>query len=72
MQVNNKICFNEKNIWILNDADNPCFSFFLGITAVPREIETMLMRKFVGQIRCVMGDVEVANAQHTEYTMKSF
>ena len=50
----------------------PCFSFFLGITAVPREIETMLMRNFVGQIRCVMGDVEVANAQHTEYTMKSF
>ena len=51
---------------------NLCFSFLLGITAIPREIETMLMRNFVGQIRCVMGDVEVANAQHTEYTMKSF
>ena len=37
-----------------------CFSFPLGIAAVPREIETMLIQNFGGQIMCIMGDVQVA------------
>ena len=36
---------------------NLCFSFLLGITAVPREIENSVYAKFGGQIRCIMGDV---------------
>ena len=36
-----------------------CFSFPLGIAAVPREIETMLIQNFGGQIMCIMGDVQV-------------
>ena len=43
---------------------NLCCSFLLGITAVPREIENNAYAKFGGggeQIRCVMGDVQVAN-----------
>ena len=65
---------------------NLCFSFLLGITAVPREIEnnayvkfwgtnkmpygrcasgaltkTMLMWNFGGQVRCIMGDVQVVH-----------
>ena len=47
---------------------NLCFSFLLGITAVPREIENNAYANFVGgvggrgegQIRCIMGDVQVA------------
>ena len=41
---------------------NLCFSFLLGITAVPREIENNSYAKFWGggQIRCIMGNVEVA------------
>ena len=38
---------------------NLCFSFLLGITAVPREIENNAYAKFWGQIRCIMGSVEV-------------
>ena len=37
-----------------------CFSFLLGITGVPREIENNAYAKFGEQIRCIMGDVEVA------------
>ena len=44
---------------------NLCFSFLLGVTAVPREIETMLMQKFMGKIRCILrGDVQVAYCYH--------
>ena len=39
---------------------NLCFSFLLGITAVPREIENNAYAKFGGQIRCIMGNVEMA------------
>ena len=44
---------------------NLCFSFLLGIAAVPREIEIMLMQIFGGwgwgvQIRCIVGYVQVA------------
>ena len=51
---------------------NLCFSFLLGITAVPSEIENntyAILFCFVfffggggggGQIRCIMGDVQVA------------
>ena len=39
---------------------NLCFSFPVGIAAVPREIETMLIQNFGGQIMCIMGDVQVA------------
>ena len=37
-----------------------CFSFLLGITAVPREIENNVYAKFWGAIMCIMGDVQVA------------
>ena len=37
----------------------PKFCIIFIITAVPREMKTMLMQNFGGQIRCVMGDVEV-------------
>ena len=44
---------------------NLCFSFLLRITAVSREIETMLKQKFRGQIRCIVrGDVQVAYCYH--------
>ena len=39
---------------------NLCFSFLLGITGVPREIENNAYSKCGEQIRCIMGDVEVA------------
>ena len=39
---------------------NLCFSFLLGITGVPREIENNAYAKFGEQIRCIMGVVEVA------------
>ena len=47
-----------------NILHNLCFSFLLGITALPRETElkTMLTQNFGGQIRCIMGNVEVAYA----------
>ena len=35
-------------------------SFLLGITAVLREIENNAYANFEGQIRCIMGDVQVA------------
>ena len=41
---------------------NRCFSFLLGITAVQEKLKTMLVQNFVGQIRCIMGNVEVACA----------
>ena len=37
------------------------FHFSLGITAVPREIENNAYAKFWGQIRCILGDVQVVN-----------
>ena len=37
---------------------NLCFSFLVGITVVPREIENNAYAKFWGQIRCIMGDVQ--------------
>ena len=40
---------------------NLCFSTLLGITAIPREIENNAYAKFWGQIRCIMGDVQVVN-----------
>ena len=43
-----------------NMLHNLCFSFLLGITAVPREIENNAYAKFEEQIRCIMGDVKVA------------
>ena len=39
---------------------NLCFSFLLGITAVPREIKNNAYARFWGQIRCIMGDEQVA------------
>ena len=36
------------------------FSFLLGITAVPSEIENNAYANFWWQIRCIMGDVQVA------------
>jgi len=46
---------------------NLCFSFLLGITAVLREIENNAYTKFwgvgeEGEVRCIMGDVQVAYA----------
>ena len=54
------ICPPQKNL------HNRCFSFLLGITAVQEKLKTMLMQIFFGgsggeQIRCIMGDVQVAN-----------
>ena len=43
-----------------------CFSFLLGITAVPREIENNAYAKFWRQIRCIMGDVQVAYCNRFE------
>ena len=46
---------------------NQCFSFLLGITAVPREIENHAYEIFFfgggggGRIRRIMGDVQVVN-----------
>ena len=39
---------------------NLCFSFLLGITAIPREIENNAYANFLEEIRCIMGDVQVA------------
>ena len=41
-----------------------CFSFLLGITAVPREIENKGYAEFLGQTRCITGNVEVAYCFH--------
>ena len=41
---------------------NLCFSFLLGITAVQEKLKIMLVQNFGGQIRCIMGNVEVACA----------
>ena len=38
---------------------NLCFSFFLDIIAIPREIENKAYANFGRQIRCIMGNVEV-------------
>ena len=44
---------------------NLCFPFLLGITAVPREIENNTYAKFGGQMKSIMGNVEVAySARH--------
>ena len=39
---------------------NLCFSFLLGFTTVPREIENKGCAKFWGVEKCIMGDVQVA------------
>ena len=39
---------------------NLCFSFFLGITAVPREIENNASAKFWGANKVLKEDVQVA------------
>ena len=41
---------------------NLCFSFLPDITAVPREIENNAYAKFLGEVRYIMGNVEVVNA----------
>ena len=46
---------------------NLCFSFLLGITAVPRETENNAYATFFfggggGQIRCIMGNVQVSSS----------
>ena len=46
---------------------NLCFSFVLGITAVPRETENSAYAKFWGQIRCIMGNVEVAYSTKRDF-----
>ena len=46
---------------------NLCFSFLLGITAIPREIENNAYAKFWGQIGCIIGDVQVAYRRGGEY-----
>ena len=51
---------------------NLCFSFLLGITAVLREIENNAYAKFWGQIRCIMGDVQVANCLESLLWWKAF
>ena len=51
--------------------NNLCFSFLMGITTVPREIENNAYAKFGGvrgQIRCIMGNVLVANGQITKFS----
>ena len=45
-----------------SNLQNLCFSFLLGITAVQREIENDAYAKFLGQLRCIMGDVQVTNS----------
>ena len=39
---------------------NLCFSFLLGIAAVLKGIKNNAYEKFGGQIRCIMGDVQLA------------
>ena len=48
--------------WPTKILHNLCFSFLLGITAVQEKLKTMLVQNFGGQIRCIMGNVEVACA----------
>ena len=53
---------------------NLCFSLLLGITAVPRKIENNVYANFAGgggrgQIRYIMGDVEVANGKDCKFTV---
>ena len=48
---------------------NLCFSFLLGITAVPRQTENSTYAKRWGQIRCIM-DVQVVN--QLKYPTKSY
>ena len=40
---------------------NLCFLFLLCITAFPKEIENNAYAKFWGQIRWIMGDVQMEN-----------
>ena len=48
---------------------NLCFSFLLGITAFPREIENSAYSKFWGAIRCIMGIVEVAYSRKRDFLL---
>ena len=49
---------------------NLCFSFPLDITAVPREIKNNTYAKFAGQIRRIMGYVQVPYLQLAEIQFK--
>ena len=51
------ICLPPHSPQILH---NLCFSFFLGITAVPREIENNASAKFWGANKVLEEDVQVA------------
>ena len=51
------ICLPPPSPQILH---NLCFSFFLGITAVPREIENNASAKFWGVSKVLKEDVQVA------------
>ena len=51
------ICLPPHSPQILH---NLCFSFFLGITAVPREIENNASAKFWGANKVLKEDVQVA------------
>ena len=42
---------------------NLCFSFLLGVRAVPREIENNAYAKFLGANKVIMADVQVAYAR---------
>ena len=42
---------------------NLCFSFLLGITAVPREIENKAYTKVFGEKKVITGNVEVAHGR---------
>ena len=45
-----------------SNLQNLCFSFLPGITAVQTEIENDAYAKFWGQLRRIMGDVQVTNS----------
>ena len=51
--------------WGKGERMEMAFFFFPGITAAPGEIKKKVFEKFGGgggQMRCIMGDVQVANA----------
>ena len=39
---------------------NLCVSFLLGLQLFQEKLQKKLMQKFWGQIKCIMGDVQVA------------
>lgn len=54
---------------------NHCFQFFLGFEIIPRKIENSnfirLMQNFGGQIKCIVGNVEVGNSRPKEHPSAS-